>query len=156
MMVGIEDLIQCPIRNHDLSTTRLCTLNYPKSILVDHGDKVYTLARLSSMHLILSSGRSPWNSNYCTESGQVLFKAESPWSSSLLGRNIKISRVVPPSEVGNDFTQSLAEEAALRDVFEPLGEIEYHFFKNSRIRYRGVDQPVNQLFRQVGFGFYGR
>lgn len=127
------------------------------------------------MQLILTSGSSPWNTNYCNESGQVLYKASAPgWC--LLGRNIKISRTISPTQyekkVDSPFDsddtktlvdpsiyshrppRSLAEED--ESGFECIGEVEYHVFKKSYIKYGGVDRPVNQFFKQVGFGFYGR
>ena len=121
------------------------------------------------MHLILSSS-SPWNASYCNESGQVLFKAEAPgWC--LLGRNIKLSRVVPPSIASRDIdlnkevfddsktlvsNHTSLDQDPLRDIFEPVGEVEYHVFKASHIKFRGGDYSVNDFFTRTGFGFYGR
>jgi hypothetical protein len=114
------------------------------------------------MQLILSSC-SPWNANYSNEAGQVLFKTEAPgWC--LFGRNIKVSRVVPPSRINKEYFDDSTtlvnhekfEEDALRDVFEPVGEVEYHVFKNSHIKLRGGDQAVNDFFSKSGCGFYGR
>jgi hypothetical protein len=111
------------------------------------------------MQLILSSG-SPWNTNYRNEAGQALYKAEAPgWC--LFGSNIKLSRVIPSSLGYKDDStlvgsHSKIEDAVFRDVFEPVGDVEYHVFKNSRIKYRGVNQSVSDFFRKTGFGFYGR
>jgi hypothetical protein len=118
------------------------------------------------MQLILSSC-SPWNTSYSNEAGQVLYKAEAPgWC--LLGKNITVSRVIPPSRAVDGFNKEYfddsktlvshgrLEEAVLRDVFERVGEVEYHAFKNSHIKYRGGDQAVNKFFSKTGFGFYGR
>ena len=118
------------------------------------------------MHLILSSN-SPWNANYCNEAGQVLFKAEAPTWDRVLGRNIKLSRVVPPSLASRDIKKGLFDDpktrtnfdqldAVLRDIFEPVGEVEYHIFRASHIKFRGRAYSVNKFFTMTGFGFYGR
>lgn len=116
----------------------------------------------TTMHLILSTG-TPWNATYCNEAGQALYKAESPcFGFKLAGRTIQIYRVVPPvvnnwklKEFDAD-SETLVGDAGLRDHYEHVAEVDYHFFKNSRIKYRGVDRSVSEIFRQGGFGLYGR
>jgi hypothetical protein len=97
------------------------------------------------MRLILSSG-SPWDCNYCNESGQVLFKAAPPPGRFHFGVNVTISRVVPPSRV----------RMPPRGVLEPIGEFHSNIFKETRIKYRGDDQPVKQFFRKTGSIFSAR
>jgi len=91
------------------------------------------------MHLYLSAG-SPWDTSYCTEEGQVIYKVKSHWHTFGV-RMLKISRIIPSTEAMN-------EEDALRDTFAHLGEIEYCAFRTSRIRYGGQDIPVNEYFRK--------
>src|SRR6266545_6528592 len=102
-----------------------------------------------NMHLILSTG-TPWNTTYCNEAGQVLYKAESPcFGFKLAGRTIQIYRIIPPvinswrlKEFDAD-AKTVVGDAELRDHYEHVAEVDYHFFKNSRIKYRGVDRSVS-------------
>lgn len=103
------------------------------------------------MKLILSTN-TPWNTNYCNEDGQVLYKADSP-GLGLTGRTVMISRVVPP--VINKDAETV-DEAELRDSYEHLAELDFHVFKSSRIKYQLIDQSVSEFFRKGGFSFYGR
>jgi len=104
------------------------------------------------MHLILSTD-SPWNANYCTESGQVIYKVESD-GPSLGARRMKVSRIMPskidPRAIATN------QDDALRDSFAHLGEIEYHSFKTSRIKYGGQDLGVDEFFKKSGWAFFGR
>ncbi|KAF8162634.1 hypothetical protein B0H34DRAFT_692229 [Crassisporium funariophilum] len=116
----------------------------------EHIPKSILLSSLTffTMHLYLSSP-TPWNTTYCTESGQVIYKSDAPLK--LGARPITIKRIRPsitPPTAGTDNT--------LRDHFAHLAEIEYHSFRNSRIRYAEVDVPVNEFFKKQGWGWYGR
>jgi len=102
------------------------------------------------MQLILSTNK-PWNTNYCNEDGQVLYKADSRLG--LTGRTVKISRVLPP--VIHEDAEAI-NDAELRDVYEHLAELDFRVFKSSRIKYQLVDQSVSEFFRKGGFSFWGR
>jgi len=100
------------------------------------------------MHLILST-KSPWDCNYCNESGQVLFKATQPPGWIRFGINVTISRSVVPS--------SMITKGAPSDVFlEPIGEFHSNAFKQTHIKYRGEDWPVKKFFRKTGSFFSER
>ncbi len=103
------------------------------------------------MQLVLSTSK-PWNSNYCNEDGQVLYKAESP-GLGIGGRIIKISRVLPPIIDKDAETAGVTE---LRDAYEHVAEIDYRVFRTSRITYRFINQSVSDFFRTDGYSFYGR
>jgi len=94
------------------------------------------------MRLILST--DPWNANYCTEGGQVIYKVES--GPGLINRNMNISRVLPAG----------ASEAQFRDVYELVAEIDYHYLGTSYIKYGGVNLAVKDFFRKGEFSFWGR
>jgi len=100
------------------------------------------------MQLYLSA-EYPWNTNYCTEEGQVIYKVE---SDGPMYRTMKISRITP-SKINTEATD---EDEALRDTFAQLGEIDYHTFRISRIRYGEQDTPVDEYFRKGEMGFFGR
>jgi hypothetical protein len=44
------------------------------------------------MLLVIASG-NPYNSNYCTEDGQVIYKADAPFK--LVGRTAVVSKIIP-------------------------------------------------------------
>jgi hypothetical protein len=85
------------------------------------------------MQLILSSS-SPWNTTYCNEAGQVLFKTET------FGPDIvRISRLRMTDQ-----------------KFEVVGEVEFHVFENSKITYRGEVHDVDHFFTKSGLGLFGQ
>jgi len=101
------------------------------------------------MQLYLSA-EYPWNTNYCTEAGQVIYKVE---SNGPAYRTMKVSRIIP-SKINAELATD--EDEALRDTFAHLGEIEYHTFRTSRIRCGEQDTPVDEYFRKGEMGFFGR
>ncbi|KAF8162640.1 hypothetical protein B0H34DRAFT_649917 [Crassisporium funariophilum] len=104
------------------------------------------------MYLYLSS-RTPWNTTYCTEEGQVIYSADTPHKYS--ESPITIKRILPSV---NFDAQTADSEDTLRDQFSHLAEIEYHSFRdyNSRIRYAGQDVAVSEFFTKKGWSCYGR
>lgn len=122
------------------------------------------------MNLYLSH-HSPLNCTLSNEHGQALYKVETP--RKLLGRTVAtISYVVPNSvprgapspspkavqeaysaaQVDND----KVEEADLQDRYALLGQVEYHFFGTSTLRFGGNEYKTTSYFRKEGMGFYGR
>ncbi|KAF9532276.1 hypothetical protein CPB83DRAFT_807517 [Crepidotus variabilis] len=103
------------------------------------------------MYLYLTS-RYPWNTKYCNEAGQAMYKVDSQ-NLTLGARTMTVSKITPPVQEENlDFN----DEAVFRDQFTYLGEIEYryHSFNPSRIKYNGQDQPVSTFFSK--YTFYSR
>ncbi|CAA7261039.1 unnamed protein product [Cyclocybe aegerita] len=105
------------------------------------------------MHLYLTSN-SPWDTTYCTESGQVIYKAE---SRGLLGpRHITISKVQPARTIELDADGKVPEEA-LKDAFVEIGKVEWHAIWSAKIRVGdGEEVSVKDFFRKKGWGLYGR
>ena len=104
--------------------------------------------------LLTLSTATPWDANYCNDSGQVIYHIESK-SLGLVDRHMTVSKVIPspnynPENEGND------DEAAFKDEFNHIGEVEYRTFKSSKIRLKGIEQLVSTFFRKGGCGFYGR
>ncbi|KAF9528283.1 hypothetical protein CPB83DRAFT_854776 [Crepidotus variabilis] len=97
------------------------------------------------------STTTPWNTNYCTEEGQIIYKVTSG-APSIGPRLMKISRIVAP-ELGSSET---LDDWAFRDVFKPLAEVAYNAILSSRIKYGEKDESVSKFFRQGDWGFYGR
>ncbi|KAJ3529186.1 hypothetical protein NMY22_g9105 [Coprinellus aureogranulatus] len=85
------------------------------------------------MQLVLTT-RDPYNANYCTPEGQVIYKVVSPFQ--LVNRKATIDKVVP----------SDAED--LQDHFERIGEVEYHLITPSVITFNGVRQGVDKFFKK--------
>ncbi|KAJ3503327.1 hypothetical protein NLJ89_g8486 [Agrocybe chaxingu] len=104
------------------------------------------------MHLYLTSN-SPWDTTYCTESGQVIYKAE---SRGLLGpRHITISKIQPARTIDFDADGKVPDEA-LRDAFTEIGMVEWHAVTYSKIRVGdGEEVSVKDFFRKEGWGSYG-
>ncbi|KAJ3513860.1 hypothetical protein NLJ89_g2722 [Agrocybe chaxingu] len=109
------------------------------------------------MHLYLTSN-SPWNTTYRTESGQVIYKAE---SRGLLGpRRIAISKIQPARTINLDADGKVPEEA-LRDAFTEIGMVEWHAVTYSKIRLYTFDkkdenETLVANFHQQHFGLVGK
>jgi len=97
------------------------------------------------MHLYLSA-HHPWNTNFCTTEGQVIYKAE---SLDFRGGSITVKRIIPPNPI-NLTTDSQVEEEALRDSFSHLAEIYYHTLSTSRIQYNDIEIDTSEFFSRTG------
>src|SRR5688572_8959480 len=99
---------------------------------------------IMSRNLILSRD-SPWNTNYCTPEGQVLFQAECPY---MWKDRVTVRRVVPGDL--ND------EHGGLKDQYEDIALIDCPDFDTDKITYRGEEQKATHFFEKKGWSFYGR
>ncbi|KAH6899147.1 hypothetical protein BKA70DRAFT_1569572 [Coprinopsis sp. MPI-PUGE-AT-0042] len=87
------------------------------------------------MLLYLTTGE-PWNANYCTEDGQVIYKVVSPFK--WVGRRATIDKVIPNEEDASD----------MRDRFRRIGEIEFIIVEPTKITWKGVTQETTAMFRK--------
>ncbi|KAH6899152.1 hypothetical protein BKA70DRAFT_1314524 [Coprinopsis sp. MPI-PUGE-AT-0042] len=87
------------------------------------------------MLLIIASG-NPYNSNYCTEDGQVFYKVDSPFK--LVGRTATISKKEPTDESLTD----------THDQFARIGQIEFNALMPSRITWKGETKDTSAFFRK--------
>ncbi|KAH6907026.1 hypothetical protein BKA70DRAFT_1286041 [Coprinopsis sp. MPI-PUGE-AT-0042] len=87
------------------------------------------------MLLIIASG-NPYNSNYCTEDGQVIYKVDSPFK--LVGRTATISKKEPTDESLTD----------THDQFTRIGQIEFNALMPSRITWKGETKDTSAFFRK--------
>ncbi|KAF8162645.1 hypothetical protein B0H34DRAFT_692352 [Crassisporium funariophilum] len=101
------------------------------------------------MHLYLSCD-SPWNTKYCTEEGQAIYKVDG--SGNLATYQINVRRIIPATidPYGDDLDE------ALRDSFAHLATIDYRTFHSTRIRYADRDLPTGEWFKKKGWGWHGR
>ncbi|KAJ3520937.1 hypothetical protein NMY22_g12523 [Coprinellus aureogranulatus] len=84
--------------------------------------------------LIITTG-DPYNSNYCTEEGQVIYKVVSPFK-LFQTRKATIDKVAP------------SDPEDMQDHFERIGEVVFHIFSPSIITFNNVSQSVNKFFRK--------
>ncbi|KAF6752884.1 hypothetical protein DFP72DRAFT_1070067 [Ephemerocybe angulata] len=98
------------------------------------------MAPTPSMRFYLTT-RDPYDTNYCTEEGQVIYKAVSPYK--LINRKASIYKIVPSDP--ND----------MRDQFEAIAEIEYHDVSSTMITWGGERKSSRSMFRKGGIGWLG-
>ncbi|KAF9528282.1 hypothetical protein CPB83DRAFT_894545 [Crepidotus variabilis] len=98
--------------------------------------------------LLHLSKDTPWNANYCTEDGQVIYKVEST-TPSIGARHTKIFRIVAPKL---DPTVETVDDTAFRDSFETVGEVNHHVIRTSRIKYNGKDESTATFLRKGSWG----
>lgn len=55
--------------SHDCST---CTVHYPRTFKIDHGDRLYGHVQGWSTHLIVATGKSDWVRDVADEKGSVM------------------------------------------------------------------------------------
>ncbi|KAJ3520941.1 hypothetical protein NMY22_g12524 [Coprinellus aureogranulatus] len=87
------------------------------------------------MQLILTT-RDPYNANYCTEEGQVIYQVVSPFK-LFQTRKATIDKVIPTKK---------SED--MQDHFERIGEVVFNCFTPSIITFNNVSQSVNKVFRK--------
>lgn len=101
------------------------------------------------MYLYLSE-RSPLNSIYTNEDGQVMYKVVTPLAAT--SRTSTISCVLPNDlPVKGDNT-----EADTKDRFGHLAQIEHKVVASSILRFGGNEVEAKDYFRKEGWGVYGR
>ncbi|KAH6899156.1 hypothetical protein BKA70DRAFT_383064 [Coprinopsis sp. MPI-PUGE-AT-0042] len=86
----------------------------------------------------------PYNSNFCTEDGQVVYRAVSPFQ--LVGRRATIDKVVPNDEHSSD----------MQDRFRRIGEIKFNAISPAKITWEGVMKEVTAFFRKEKRKWGGR
>lgn len=100
------------------------------------------------MNLILSD-RSPLHSVFSNESGQAIYKVDTP--KKLGTRTATITRVVPnePKDRENG-TENM------QDRFTELAKIEFKAVDPSRIRFGNEEYEAKKYLKKEGWGWYGR
>jgi hypothetical protein len=96
------------------------------------------------MRLSLSH-RSPFNSVYINELGQVLFKVNTPTKFFSLAETSTISRIVPNTDPNDT-----------HDRFVYLAEIEHNVLSSEIIRFNGMEVKAKNYLRKAGEGDLGR
>ncbi|KAH6899150.1 hypothetical protein BKA70DRAFT_1314519, partial [Coprinopsis sp. MPI-PUGE-AT-0042] len=84
---------------------------------------------------------NPYNSNYCTEDGQVIYKVDSPFK--LVGRTATVSKIVPNDESSSDMC----------DRFTHIGGIEFNALTTSKITWKGETKETSVFFRKGDKGW---
>ncbi|TEB27947.1 hypothetical protein FA13DRAFT_1755962 [Coprinellus micaceus] len=87
------------------------------------------------MQFLLTT-RDPYNANYCTPEGQVIYKVVSPFQ--FRNRKATIDKVAPSPTGAED----------LQDHFERIGEVQFNTIKHSILTYKNVSQSVDKFFRK--------
>ena len=96
----------------------------------------------ANMHLYLS-GRSPLNSIFTNESGQVLYKVSS--QIKFPARTSTITRIVP-----NDSPEDM------RDKFVHLAQVQHNVVTSAVLRFGGNEIKVKDYFQERGFSAFGK
>lgn len=100
------------------------------------------------MNLHLSK-RSPLNSIFSNDNGQIIYKVETPLN--IGARTSTITRVVP-----NDLERAQGGEMDMQGRFGLLAQIVHKPFLSSILKFNGVEVKTKDYFRKEGLGVYGR
>jgi hypothetical protein len=95
------------------------------------------------------SERSPLNSTFSNDAGQILYKVDTPLK--LGARTSTIKRVIP-----NDVVPQQGGGVDMQDRFGVLGQIEHKPISSSIIKLGGIEAETKAYFRKEGWGAYGR
>ncbi|KAF9463416.1 hypothetical protein BDZ94DRAFT_1258742 [Collybia nuda] len=102
------------------------------------------------MNLYLSD-RSPLNSKFRTEAGQIIYKVDTPIRFTT--RVSTITKVIPNDVIP---LQDTGNEVDMRDRFALLALIEHKPRASSVIKLGDVETETLKYFRKEGWGPYGR
>ncbi|KAH6907025.1 hypothetical protein BKA70DRAFT_1401298 [Coprinopsis sp. MPI-PUGE-AT-0042] len=83
------------------------------------------------------STATAFDTNYCTEDGQIIYKVDSPFK--LVGRRATIDKIVPNVDSSSD---------DMRDRFTRIGEIEFSAITPTKITWQGETKEVGNFFRK--------
>ncbi|KAH0584630.1 hypothetical protein H2248_010163 [Termitomyces sp. 'cryptogamus'] len=101
------------------------------------------------MHFYLS-GRSPLNSTFTNEDGQIIYKIETPHSAGT--RTSNITCIVP-----NDIPRRNEDTSiSMQNRFAYFGQVEHNLIASSTLRFGGNEFETKRYFRKEGWGLYGR
>lgn len=104
--------------------------------------------------------RDPYDSNYCTEDGQVLYRVACPYK--FVNRRATIDKVVPGDCDGraNDFSRAACSHPNcildMHDKSQRIAEIEFHTITPSTITCENTKHSTSSFFRKGSFALLGR
>ncbi|KAG2021258.1 hypothetical protein CC2G_006512 [Coprinopsis cinerea AmutBmut pab1-1] len=87
------------------------------------------------LKFVLSTS-TPWNTNYCTEDGQVIYKVESNFTLKLFHRSSTIYKIIPN------------EDESMKDQFTQIAHIDFRVMKPSIITLGDEVSTVDEIFRK--------
>lgn len=97
---------------------------------------------------LLQAAREVGDSSFTNESGQVLYRASTPWG---LNTTTTISCVLPK------FDSREPDDQEMQDRFGTLAQILWKFLRPTKLRFRGEEVTLSGgLFTKEGWGYHGR